>query len=540
MKKKLNKDKDDTKERKVKEEVNNAFNNLKERLLNFYKNYKMMFIVTIIIGFIAHGFMLANKLPNHDDLQSTFSKGVTFELGRWGLELIKYISPNYSMPWFNGIMLLILIAISACLIARILGIKSKVKQCLLGAIMITYSSVTCTMAYMFTANSYGIAILLAILGAYFAIKMNKKLNLILSVICLILSLSIYQAYICITATLFIILLIKDCLKNEENLKNIVLKGLKLLSILIVSLLLYLASVIIVNYITGSSLGEYQGANSIGSFSITGVVKGILSNYLVLPRLVFRDFYGLSAGILLKIGYVISFISIFILAIMCLKRISKVSKGKAVVFVVLGILIPLTMNALYLVNEKLEMHSLMVYSNLFILVLPLVLINELNKNFEVSKEKTIKYINNIIVGTLIIMTFKYITFANECYFELKLSYENMYSFYNTLVTRIESTPGFDENTKVALVGNYNGSLLTNNKLRFSDLEDFTGILKNYELITAYSKENFIRNYIGADFIYASAEEINYLVNNKEVQKMSNYPYDNSIKKIDNIIVIKFSD
>lgn len=57
-----------------------------------------MFIVTVIIGFIAHGFMLANKLPNHDDLCSLFIKWGTFELGRWGLELIKYIFPNFSMP----------------------------------------------------------------------------------------------------------------------------------------------------------------------------------------------------------------------------------------------------------------------------------------------------------------------------------------------------------------------------------------------------------------------------------------------------------
>ena len=73
-----------------------------------------------------------------------------------------------------------------------------------------------------------------------------------------------------------------------------------------------------------------------------------------------------------------------------------------------------------------------------------------------------------------------------------------------------------------------------------MDYFTGILSNYEMITAYSKENFIKNYIGVDFNYATEEEINNLKTKNEVQEMELYPYDNSIKKIDDIIVVKFSD
>lgn len=522
---------------KIKEENIGRKNDLSRSFLNFCKTYKTMFIATIVLGIIAHGFMLANKLPNHDDLQSIFSNGVTFELGRWGLEILKYVFPNISIPWLNGFILIILISISACFIAKILNIKSKVKQCLIGAVMVTYSSITCTMAYMFTASSYGVAILLSVLCVYFALKTDKKTNLILSVICLIISLSIYQAYLSITATLFIILLIKDCLDKEEKTKTIILRGLKFLAILIVSLLLYLLSVIFVNYFTGNSLSEYQGANEIGSFSFDDVLGGIFMAYLTIPRLILRDFYGLSAGILLKVGYLISFIIICILSILCLIKILKNSKSKAVLFIILGLLLPLTMNSLYLVSDKIEMHSLMCYANFFILVLPLVLI-ELIDN--ISKINFVKWFNRIIICVLIIMTFKYITYANECYFELKLSYENAYSFYTTLVTRIESTHGFNENTKVAIIGYYNGGELNNNSIAFSDLDDFTGILSNYEIINAYSKENFIKNYIGVDFNYATSKEINELIANDEYKNMSIYPYDNSIKLIDNIIVVKFSE
>ena len=49
----------------------------------------------------------------------------------------------------------------------------------------------------------------------------------------------------------------------------------------------------------------------------------------MPRLILRDYYGVSAGILLKLGYGISFITIFILAIVILKSIIKESKTRAI-------------------------------------------------------------------------------------------------------------------------------------------------------------------------------------------------------------------
>ena len=43
--------------------------NVKEKLINFYNKYKVMFIVNIIIGMFAHLFMMTNKLPNHDVIE---------------------------------------------------------------------------------------------------------------------------------------------------------------------------------------------------------------------------------------------------------------------------------------------------------------------------------------------------------------------------------------------------------------------------------------------------------------------------------------
>lgn len=516
-----------------KENENTFYINVKDKLTKFYNNYKFMFIFTLIVGILTHIFMLSNKLPNHDDIQSLLSKGVTYELGRWGLELIKYIFPNYSMPWLNGIIMLILIALSACFVSKILKIDSKLKQCLIGSIMITYTSITCTLAYMFTANAYGISILLAILCVYFAQKDKNKINIAISIICLVLSIGIYQAYISITITLFMIILIKDCINKDKKIKDILKQALKFILIMIISLIIYLVITKVCNLITNTNLSNYQGVSSIGNISIISILKGIINSYLAIPRMIFRDFYGISAGIILKIGYAIVVIISGIYAILHFKEILKIDIKKFIIYTLLILMLPIGMNIMYILNSNIEIHSLMQYGNFLLLLIPFVL------EYNLKKGKLLTYTKNIIVITLILMIFKYITYANECYLKLKLSYENTYSFYTSLVTRIENIQGFDENTKVALIGNYKGEMLNDNSKYFEELDDFTGIFSNTELINAYSKENFIKYYIGVDLNYATEEEIEKISSLEEFINMDIYPYDNSIKKIDNIIVVKFS-
>ena len=43
-----------------------------EKYVEKIKKYNFMFIVTMILGLLAHLFMLTNKLPNHDDIESLF------------------------------------------------------------------------------------------------------------------------------------------------------------------------------------------------------------------------------------------------------------------------------------------------------------------------------------------------------------------------------------------------------------------------------------------------------------------------------------
>ena len=45
-------------------------------------------VSTFLIGILAHGPMLFNKLSNRDDLRYIFTGGVTFTSGRWMLYVV--------------------------------------------------------------------------------------------------------------------------------------------------------------------------------------------------------------------------------------------------------------------------------------------------------------------------------------------------------------------------------------------------------------------------------------------------------------------
>ena len=194
------------------------------RLKSLYLANRLPFISAMLAGFAAHMFMFTNKLVNHDDIEALFYKGATVTSGRWGLELSKLLFPDWSMPWIYGLLTLLFIALSVCIFLRVLDISSPVLQILLAALTISFPSLTGTFCFMFTSAAYGLAFFLSALCVWFFARGGLK-NCAAAALALILCLSIYQAYVAISASFFVLLMVRDCLEGEKSPWQIVLWGL---------------------------------------------------------------------------------------------------------------------------------------------------------------------------------------------------------------------------------------------------------------------------------------------------------------------------
>lgn len=119
---------------------------------------KLVLCSVFLVGFTAHGIMLTNKISFHDDVHVMFGIGETYLSGRWFLGIISEFWNRhfglYSLPLINGIISLLFIALSVCILCRIFQLSDSISCFLLGSLMVTFPVVTSTFAYMFTASYY--------------------------------------------------------------------------------------------------------------------------------------------------------------------------------------------------------------------------------------------------------------------------------------------------------------------------------------------------------------------------------------------------
>lgn len=493
--------------------------------------FKIAFISAVIFGFIAHMYMFTNKLPNFDDIAYMNKFGTTFRYGRWFLWVIGatayHLEFVFSLPWLNGLLTLVTLAVSAGLIAELLGLKSKVSNVLVGAALVVFPSWTTTFFYMFTAPYYGFAVLLTVLSVYFTVRYKK--GILISAILMACSLGIYQAYLPFTATLYVVLLF-TMLYEKYSYADILKRCFYYLFSLGIGVACYFILMRLSLAITGQELTAYKGISSMGKIS--------LSRILELINIICNNYFGVFLNNNLEISYnfiakgmyfLLFIINGILILDLIVKNITAKDYLKAAEVVVLALAFVLAINSIYIMCED-GIYSIMYYSYAFMMIFPLVLIDRTVERQENRITVGLEYIVTLI---LCVGVFCYCHFANAQYLSLHLSYEQSYSFCNTLITQIKSMDGYRDDMPVVLAG----EKFVDDSLYHNDVMSAFSISgKDDALIDAYSRHEFFWFYCGFDAKFMTVGELSAEAQT-EIAEMPNYPKEGSIKMIDGVIVVK---
>lgn len=124
------------------------------------------FITTWIVGLLAHAYRFFNFLPIWDSIYNFTGVGSTYTLGRWFLGYAGLITSMFDLPWVNGAFSLFYISIVVILLTEMFEIKNKGMIVLCAAIFVSFPTVVSSFAYMYTADAYLLAFLLATLAVY--------------------------------------------------------------------------------------------------------------------------------------------------------------------------------------------------------------------------------------------------------------------------------------------------------------------------------------------------------------------------------------
>ena len=98
---------------------------LKNVWANVNKEWKIAWISTFVIGLLTHLYVMTNTLPNHDGLVNIYHSQMKFSSGRFFLGPFSGISSYFDLPWINGLLSIIYLALMTVLLVEIFRIQEN-------------------------------------------------------------------------------------------------------------------------------------------------------------------------------------------------------------------------------------------------------------------------------------------------------------------------------------------------------------------------------------------------------------------------------
>jgi len=535
---------------------------LKTAVCHFYQNMnksaKVAFLAVWISSLLAHGFMYFNKFSYHDDIGEMFRLGGTYNFGRWFLGVIAKIWSemigNVSLPLWNGMVSTFFIALSAMLIVNILDIRSTTKAVLLGTSMMVFPVVISTYAFMFTAPHYFFALFLGVLAVW--LQEQGLMGTLLAMISITFSLGIYQAYLAVPMCLFLLLIVIKCNQEELTSLDIIKSAGRYLLVIGVGLISYFIANEIFLKILHLEMTTSQGLSDGYQWNLQQIVSAVLNTY--------RNFFtveyeGMHPSLWMKVAVWIGFVADVLLMGLLLARKQestikhkKSNKKKShviwkkLIMAGMFLLFPFVTNAIYMManNENTHLHLIMRYSLVFIWILPLVLLEQCERIERGSiSEKRLKnsafgFFNYLLVLLIGVQMLLYIYLDNTAYLKAFFVQEQATAYFNRLVTKIETTPGYRDEYPVVYIGareKVSSTMTDIEELDSMTLTGFDGELIN--MVNDYTWEIYVAKYCGYEPDEVLQPES--VADWSEIDSMPCYPDEGSVAVIRDTVVVKFA-
>ena len=506
---------------------------LKKLNSSILPQWKVCFWSCVIVGLLAHLYKITNWLPNWDSLVFRYDSQNMLALGRWFLPVVCSFSSFYDLPFLNGIIAILFHAFGAVIVCRILKVERKITAFLIGAVIVSFPTVTSVLMYNYVADGYSIAFFLATLAARFMTK--EKPRYILAAVLIALSTGIYQAYITVSIMLVLIKLIDDLIYHNMPVSALLKKSVFMMFSGVLGVALY--GVILKALLAVFSVGllDYQGINA--TASLEGI--DLLGSLYVIKETFTNCFFDISEGV--NVYVVLNVMTVLITLAHYIKYIVKNGVHKKIenifAIVILAVLLIVGAGALAFVNAGVDYHNLMLMGYVVFYLFFLILYERGNDKNE--KIASIKYWTILLTALLIISN--QVVISNISYHKAQMAYERSYGVLIRIADRIEQIPEADGCEKLLVLG----ALDNSEDYSVNLTPDITGITDGYiiraddETVGQSVLCSALADYCEKDYRFVSGDEKKKLTDREEVKSMSVWPRDGSVSVIDDTVVIKLS-
>lgn len=509
------------------------------------KHIRICLVSGLIAGWFTHFYMFTHKLPNWDDLNNIGSFGSGDYLGRWFLKYIHSFGGSYSIPAVHGVLFVLCLTAAACFVLEIAGIRSVTGAILVPIVMVTFPSVISTMTFMFMAHTSGIGILMACVAVYLLRK--YKYGWIPCMILLICVLGTYQSYISIAITLMLIGMLVDVLKGKSAV-DAVKHGFLCIAVLGIGVIIYMQ----LSHMIYPNLDNetYGGVGNMGQIPISDIPVLIGRCYKRFLEFFLWKPFAFTTKTSQCMNIIVCVLAIVVYVYLVWKKRMYKKPLELMLSIVVSGFIPLAAAFIYFMAPEVDYSMLMLYAYALIYVLVLALLElcilEWNKSSDkVKLHVYVKYgLTLITIVVIVVSCYTDYLVTNKAYMRMDIAFQRVNNYFNRIIASVESQEGYVNGDEVTIIGNFyykdNPSVVEFDVMDSEGLRELSGVALENGLITSGARDNFIRHYVGFDIADLSEGDKEAIAKTQEYQDMAVYPTEGSIKKIDNVWVVKLCE
>lgn len=503
------------------------------------KHMKVCFSSGIIVGLLTHFYMLTHKLTNWDDINSLSSYGSGDYLGRWFLKYIHGLGSRHSIPAVHGLLLILLLTLSACIVLDILQLKSTTAAVLVPAVMVTFPAVVGIMAFMFMAHTTGIAIFMACLAVW--LVRRSKWGILPGMILLICTMGTYQPTVTVAITLMLMGMMGDLVRGK-SFREVLKTGILCVAVLGIGVLVYMRICHIVN--PNLENETYGGVADMGNIPLSMMprlagrcYKRFLEYFLWKP-------FEFVTGTAQAANIVVCLLAVVLFALVVWNR--KLYKD-AVSFCLLATvcaLIPMAAAFIYFMAPEADYSMLMVYGYSFIYVTVVALLEYCMEDWEKERKLYSGILALIAVAAVSLNCYTDFLLANRAYLRTEIATERVKSYYNRILTRAQGEEGYAPGDRIVILGEFyyrdNPSSVELELFDSEELRSLSGLALENGLITSSVRFRFVRTFLGEEMADLSQDEMRAIMETAAYREMPVYPQDGCVQKIDGLWVVKMCD
>lgn len=505
-------------------------------ILRFYrekvkKRWKTAFTSAFFLGLLIHLYKFTNTLYIRDSVLNDYASQNIVASGRWFLSAACSLSSWFDLPWLIGLFSLVLIGLTAAVVADLFRMENPVVIVLSSGLLVSFPAVTATFFYEYTADGYMLAMLLAALAARLtAMEGRGALRWLAAGVCLCFSCGIYQAYVSFALTLSICHFLQEALEGRRSTGDCLRWIGAQAAVYAGGLAAYYGVWKLCLRLEGVQATGYQGIDRVGRVDAS-VFRQAVDNVFYKFRWFMLDWGILEDGWTVYAALNVLFFAALALGLLLAARGSGLFRRP--VQLLLSLLavaaIPFAAFLWYFTSPAVGYHPLMLQG----LAAPYIFTAVLYDRWFPPRQSTLA---GLLLAAILL---NFSVQANIGYFYLHRCYEATYQTCGELLSRVHLLTDMDP-IPITVVGSTFDETYLDQGTEARAVRNMYQLLQKTLVYDQGHLVEFMRIAFDCDLVYPPAEERERLAASPEVASMACWPAAGSVAVVDGTVVVKLAD